>query len=244
MEPAGLRFLPTLAEAWRSWRRSWRSFAVIAVVLIPLLALAEVLSHELDVATNVGLALTYGLTSLVVAAVSEAFGAGLADHVIYQDRVGRRRLPWWHHARSLPLLTLVALAFLIGIVMAVGLVLLVLPGLAAYAWLAVAPPVASFERLGVWGSLRRSVALVRGRFWPVAALTVVPFAPVLLVDALGSLLRTWHAPFWLLIVAESAGEAVVIGFTAAVVVTVYHTLRTYPRTVTPERRRRPPRPAG
>ncbi|QSB13250.1 hypothetical protein JQS43_16640 [Natronosporangium hydrolyticum] len=230
MAAPNLRFVPTLVEAGRLWRRHLRSFAVIAVVLVPPLAVVEVLSHELDLAPNLGLVVTFGLAGLVVTVVAEAFCAGLADHVLYYDRIGHRRQSLWRHARALPLLTLVVLALLIGLAVTIGALLLLLPGLVIYAWLAVAPPAASFERTGVAGSLRRSVALVRGRFWRVAALVLVPSIPVLLIDALGDALRAWHSPHWLLVLVEAVCEAIVIGFTAAVVVVVYHTLRGHPGT--------------
>lgn len=229
MESATLRFGPTLAEAARLWWHNRSSFAVIAAVLVAPLALVEALGHELDVAPDLGWAVALGLSALIVAAVVEAFGAGLADHLLYFDRLGRSRQPWWRYARTLPLLNLVALALIIGVAVTVGVILLVLPGFAAYAWLALAPPAASFERAGVLGALRRSAALVRGRFWRVAALTTATFVPAVLADTIGSTLRSWHSPEWLSILVEAVCEAIVIGMTAAVVVVVYHTLRTHPR---------------
>jgi hypothetical protein len=64
---------------------------------------------------------------------------------------------------------LIAVDVIYGALVAIGLVLLVAPGLAAYAWLAMAAPVVEIEESGVRAALARSVRLVRGRFWTVLA---------------------------------------------------------------------------
>lgn len=226
--PRDLRFAVALAEAGRLWWHNLPSFGLIAMVMAIPLALVELVSHRLHTATHVGLALVFVLAGLTVAAFSEAFCAGLAEHVLHRDRIGRGRLPLWRLARLLPLLRLFALAIIVGTAVAVGAILLLVPGLVAYAWLAVAAPVASFEQIGAIAALRRSVALVRGRFWPVAALTTVTFVPVTAADTLGSVMRTRHSPVWLAIAVEAVSEAAVISLTASVVVVVYHALRDRP----------------
>src|SRR6185436_4585020 len=99
----------------------------------------------------------------------------------------------------LPLGTLSVLAFIVGVAVTLGIALFVLPGLAAFAWLACASPAASFEGHGVRSALRSSVALVRGRFWRVAAITGVTFVPSALGDVVAAWLHASHPPLWLMV---------------------------------------------
>ncbi|HEX7058648.1 MAG TPA: hypothetical protein VF176_02225 [Solirubrobacterales bacterium] len=79
---------------------------------------------------------------------------------------------------------LIAVDLIYGAIVAVGLVLLFVPGVAAFVWLGLAAPVVEIERRGVRGSFARSVSLVRGNFWVVLAV-LVPIE--VLGDALGGL---------------------------------------------------------
>jgi len=70
-------------------------------------------------------------------------------------------------ARRLAYGRLIAIDVLYGVIVTVGLLLLVAPGVAAFAWLGLAGPVVEIERRSVRGALSRSVSLVRGSFWTV-----------------------------------------------------------------------------
>ena len=56
-----------------------------------------------------------------------------------------------------------------AVVVAIGFVLLFVPGVLAFVFLALAAPIVEIEGHGVRAALRRSVRLVRGRFWTVLA---------------------------------------------------------------------------
>ncbi|HET7072911.1 MAG TPA: hypothetical protein VFI55_02365, partial [Mycobacterium sp.] len=105
-----------------------------------------------------------------------------------------------------------------------GFVLLVVPGLVAFPWLVLATPLVSLERTGVWPALRRSIALVRGNFWPVAALTTLTFVPASLGDWLSDEISHAHAPLWTELLVEIVTDAVAVAVTAAVVVTMFDAL--------------------
>jgi hypothetical protein len=220
-----VRFAPSVREAWRLWRAHLGEFAIVALaVVVPLLAVAEVLTHRFEVvgdAVRVGVLLIAGVA---LAAFGEALCAGLAEHVLYRTSTGRSRTSLWLQARSLPLATLAGIALVVAVAVAVGWALFVVPALVAFAWLAVASPVASFERLGVVASLRRAVALVRGHFWRVAALTSLTFAPFAVADTVGVALHAQHAPAWVVVLVEAVVEAAAISLTAAVVVVIYRGL--------------------
>jgi len=221
-----LRFRPALRDAWRLWHRNLSLFGPLAfAVVAPLLVIGELIWDRLQHSTRLPEVFTFLLAGVVLAAVGEALCAGLAEHALRDEMMGHPRRSFRVLLRLLPLGTLSVLAFIVGVVVTVGTALFVLPGLAAFAWLATASPAASFDRHGVREALVASVRLVRGHFWHVAAVTSVTFVPSAFGDAAAALLHAQHAPFWLIMVAEAVIEAVIISFTAAVVVVVYHTLR-------------------
>src|SRR4051812_34689457 len=86
------------------------------------------------------------------------------------------------------LLTLLAVSILFGAGVAVGFVLLVLPGLFLMTIWAVTAPVVVVERAGVLEAFRRSHDLVRGNGWSVFAVILVVFVGLAIVSALASLL--------------------------------------------------------
>ncbi len=70
-------------------------------------------------------------------------------------------------ARRLNYHRLIAVDLLYGLFVAVGLILLLAPGVAIFVWFGLAGPVVEIEGRSVGGAFRRSWDLVRGRFWTV-----------------------------------------------------------------------------
>jgi hypothetical protein len=221
-----LRFGQALTDAWQLWRSHERLFLSMAVaVVMPLLVLGEFLQRHWEGVGRPSAVALFLLTGVVLAAFGEALCAGLAEHALRDELMDQPRRPLRVLLPLLPLGTLSVLALIVGVTVSLGIAALVLPGLAVFAWLACASPAASFERHGVRAALVASVRLVRGRFWRVAAVTSVTFLPTAIGDVIESWLHTYHPPLWLMIAAEALIESVVISYTAAVVVIVYHTLR-------------------
>jgi len=133
------------------------------------------------------------------------------------------------------LLTLLAVSILFGAGVAVGFVLLVLPGLFLMTIWAVTAPVVVVERAGVLQAFRRSHDLVRGNGWSVFAVILVVFVGLAIVSALASLLTAGLGDVASAIVAwvVTALTAPLSAVTAAV---LYIALR--------ERAGEPPVPAG
>jgi hypothetical protein len=76
--------------------------------------------------------------------------------------------------RSLPWGSLILADLLVTLIVLVGLVALIVPGLIAITLLSVAGPVIELERQHAVAGLRRCVRLVRPHFWRVAAFGTVP----------------------------------------------------------------------
>jgi hypothetical protein len=79
--------------------------------------------------------------------------------------------------------------FLALVIILVGFVLLIIPGLIFMTWYAFASVVVVDERLSGWAALKRSKELVKGRFWEVVALYVLPSCAfiVTIVPVLGDI---------------------------------------------------------
>ncbi|HEY3007228.1 MAG TPA: hypothetical protein VGJ63_04075 [Micromonosporaceae bacterium] len=220
------RFGPTIAEAWRLWLHNVPQLGLVALAVVtPLVAVVGTLTEEVH-AGDPWTAAGFVLTGIAVTAVGEALCVGLAEHILRRDYQGQPRMRLNELVRALPLGTLSVLAVIVGVAVSIGLAVLVVPGLAAFAWLSLATPAASFKGVGVAAALRTSIDLVRGRFWPVAAVTTATFVPAAGGDAVAAALHARQAPGWIAVPVEGVAEAVVVSLTSAVVVVVYHTLST------------------
>jgi hypothetical protein len=118
------------------------------------------------------------------ALLGEVLFAGIAAAVVSERRTGVAH-PLLDLLRTLPYGRLIVIDLLFNAGLAVGLLLLVVPGLVFFAWFALAAPLAKIEDLGVRDAFRRSRALVRGRFRTVLALLLpLAIATELLTEAL------------------------------------------------------------
>jgi hypothetical protein len=168
-----------------------------ALVFVPL----GVLDAAANLAPSIHIEHASELADLTVAALIVGFLAqaitGLLGEVFYSGAValtiahaGPGRPTLLGIAGSLSYGRLVAVDILFGIAVAIGLVLLVVPGVVAFTWFALAGPLVELENDGVRESFRRSRRLVRGSFWTVlAVLGPITLASELLTDALLGLIH-------------------------------------------------------
>jgi hypothetical protein len=84
--------------------------------------------------------------------------------------------------------TLLAVSFLYGLGVAIGVLLIVLPGLFLMTIWSVTAPVVVLERSSVLGAFRRSQELVRGNGWSVFAVILVVVVGLAIVSALAAIL--------------------------------------------------------
>ncbi|HEY7024361.1 MAG TPA: hypothetical protein VH371_05295 [Candidatus Limnocylindrales bacterium] len=172
-----------IGDAYGMLRQSLGRIAAAAFVFFALPALIATLAdNAIDSLTS-----GHG-TLLLVAAVGAdllavslrvlgpvAF-AGFLDEAVAREYLhGERRslrdvlrnLPWWR---------LVVADLIVVVIVAIGLELLIVPGLVAFGGVGLIGPVIVQERQPVLPSLRRTIALARGAPVLVAALVVTPFA--------------------------------------------------------------------
>ena len=161
-----------------------------AVVFVPLGLLDAVPDQAVHVDSVNGISdlatvavLVAVLTQSVTVLLGEVFYSGAVAVLIARTPPGGRpsllRL-----ARSLAYGRLIAVDLLFGLGIAVGLVLLVVPGVVAFTWFALAGPLVELDGLGVRAAFTGSRRLVRGHFWTVlAVLGPITLASEALSDA-------------------------------------------------------------
>jgi hypothetical protein len=118
---------------------------------------------------------------------------------------------------------LIGLALLIALVVGVGFILLIIPGIIFLVFLAVAVPAFIVERLGVTGSMSRSWGLVRGQWW--FTLLVIVVTALLTGVVSGILTAIGRGNFFLYWIMSSIAQIITAPFTALVLVLLYFDLR-------------------
>lgn len=177
-----------IGRTYWSWRGSLLLLA--AIVFLPL-GLLDSISATLDVDS---LDLDSGVKiAALVAAVSALVATSLIGEVFYSGAVAislthpeHERPPSLREiARHIDYGRLIAVDLIYVFIVVIGLLLFFVPGALAFVWLGLAGPVVEIEKCSVRGAFRRSVELVRRKFW-VVFLVLVPVE--LVGDAIGELL--------------------------------------------------------
>jgi hypothetical protein len=118
---------------------------------------------------------------------------------------------------------LIGLALLIALVVGVGFILLVIPGIIFLVFLAVAVPAFIIERLGVTDSMSRSWKLVSGSWWHVLGVIVV--AGIIAGVINGILAAIGGSSFFGAWILSAIGQIITAPFVALVGIVLYVDLR-------------------
>lgn len=178
-----LRPLSLYAQIARTYAKWAPSLLLLALIVFVPIGLVHTIAVNPDVGSlNLDGVLKIVGVAIAVAALAvtgllgEVFYTGAVAILLTHPRDGRppslREL-----AGMVNYGRLIAIDLIYGIAVAVGLVLLVVPGIAAFVWFSLAAPVVEIEHRGVRAAFARSVQLIRGRFWVVFAV----LAPIELV---------------------------------------------------------------
>ncbi len=165
-----------IGRTYLAWARSLLTLAVVVFVPIGFV-------HSLAIHANIGsLHVGNGVELVALAAAMLTLAAtGLLGEVFYTGAVaislthpdaGGKPPSLRETARMVNYRRLIVIDVIYGLLVSVGFVLLVVPGILAFAYLGLAAPVVEIERYGVRAALIRSIRLVRGSFWVVVAVLV------------------------------------------------------------------------
>jgi hypothetical protein len=162
--PAG----EVIGEAWALYKAHWRHLLPLAAVFYLVISVATLL-----------LSLVLGVLGAVLAGVGSLVGyfwlAGALTEAVADIRDGRADLSVQEtFARVWPKVwTLLGAGLLAVLGIAIGLVLLIVPGLVLLTWWSVISPAIVLEGKGAIESFGRSRELVRGRAWSVFSVVIL-----------------------------------------------------------------------
>jgi hypothetical protein len=166
-----------LREAFDTYSRFWRPLLGGAVVV---LGIAGVISEILESTDSLVLA----ILGLIIYFSAGVLFTGYVVKLVQDTRDGRM-----HHSveelyeAALPYVGTLILAGVLAIIgIAIGLALLIVPGLILITIWAVVAPAIVVEDAGVIGAFGRSRELVRGHGWPVFGSIVLAYLIVLVVS--------------------------------------------------------------
>jgi len=169
-----LRLVGVLSAAANAGRRDWWQILAVAIPVSLISAgLDIVLEHYLD-RSDAPLSISATLAVTGVSILGTVLLSGFVCGLVGAAEHGRERRTFADTVRSLPWKRLVVADILVTVMVIIGLLLIVLPGLAALTLLAVVGPVIEIEDRQVLSAFRRSVHLVRQRVWLVILLGTVP----------------------------------------------------------------------
>jgi hypothetical protein len=162
-----------VAAARAGYRNAGR-ILIVAVVISMTAALVDVITHAVVDRADIALAVLVDLGVSGVNLLGVIFLSGFLAQLVGEAEHGRPRASLRQVLRSLAWGRLVRADLLVALLVAVGLILLVIPGLVALTLFAVVGPVIEIERRPVMAALRRSAHLARPHFWGVVLLATLP----------------------------------------------------------------------
>jgi hypothetical protein len=185
MEATGIRIEPgrVIGEAFETYRNNAGAVLLVAVVIIGGAALANGL---LRATGSLALALVAAIISLVAHVLYTGYVVKLVQDV--RDRRRDERPRELLSAAAPYIGTLILNGILFGIAVAVGLFLLIVPGLILITIWSVVAPAIVVENKGVIDAFGRSRELVRGNGWNVFVVIVLAFLIVIAVSIVAALI--------------------------------------------------------
>ncbi|HLI60124.1 MAG TPA: hypothetical protein VKV21_10725 [Solirubrobacteraceae bacterium] len=166
--------------------RIWSLYRANARVLLPAALVLSAVQLAVALLLPITLAIVFTLVFWVLALLYQGFVVEL----VAQARVGAVEAGQGELVRAVtPALgSLLAISILFAIGVAIGFVLLIVPGLVLLTFWSVVVPVAVLERPGVLGAFGRSRELVRGNGWNVFGVIVLVYVAVLVMSLLAALI--------------------------------------------------------
>ena len=117
-----------------------------------------------------------GLTLLetIVTTLTAAFYAGFMDRTVHALRRGEQPASIPRIARELPYWRMIGVAIVAALMVLVGTIFFIVPGLILFTLTAIAGPVVVIEDRGVFSAIKRSMTLTRHRFWRMTIVVSIP----------------------------------------------------------------------
>lgn len=177
--------MPTKIRPGAVVRRTFDIYREEAGLLLP----AALVLYAVEFVVALALGSVTGLVLAILYLVLALLYQGLVVELVSDVQHGHHRhtIGTLVEAVTPILLPLLAVSILFGIAVAIGFVLLIVPGLILLTLWAVVVPVVVLERLGVFASFGRSRELVRGNGWEVFGVLVLFFLVTVAVSLVAAL---------------------------------------------------------
>lgn len=216
-----------LDEAWTLFTRFFGRFFLIGLVVFATVNLAYALVVEAVSSDEDAAAITLGVVGLAAAVIGTTWLQGAFVYAVQDARDGvfDSTLGQIFSRVSSAILPLLVAGLLAGIAIAIGLLLLVVPGLFLLTIWAVIAPVIVIEKRGALESFGRSRELVRGHGWTVFAIVVITGLLSGIASGLLQAAFSFLPRFLEILVGGTIAQAVVAPFVAIALAITYFRLR-------------------
>ncbi len=186
-----LRLGRMLRDTFAVYRTHWRVLVPVTMMVLAPQAIGDALIGEIEVE---GIKRPEDLVKLasvpVAVAVNlagEALLSGIVAAFVIDWRKGGEVSPLREIMRKIPYGRLIAIDLILAIGTALGIVLVIVPGVLVFTYLLIAPALIEIEHVTIRESIRRSITLVSASFWRVLGFAVLVFA---LTDAITTVLES------------------------------------------------------
>jgi hypothetical protein len=215
-----------LGEAWGLYTKFFTRFFVVAAIVFLIVNLIGAVLGAVA-GDSSGVALLVALIATVVSLVGTFWLQGALVYAVDDVRDGRIDSSVGElFERVQPYLwTLIGAGLLAGLGIAVGLVLLIVPGLILLTWWCLIVPVIVLEGKQVGESFGRSRELVRGHGWTVFGVVIVTFLVSAIASGLIQSIFSFLGPFLRYWIGGTIANAIVDPFLAVALTLMYFHLR-------------------
>ncbi|MGH3023021.1 MAG: DUF7544 domain-containing protein [Gaiellaceae bacterium] len=211
-------------EAWEMYKAHWRHFFFIALVIYAIVAVISIL-----------LTAIFGWLGFFLAALVAIAGSfwvqGTLIEAVRDVRDGRADLSVRETLnRVMPVLNRIVIAGIaLGLVIGLGLILLIVPGLVFLTFFIFVIPAIVLENRGIRESFGRSRDLVRGHGWQVFGVIVLTFLLLLGVSIVLGLILSPLEEWLASLLQQLIGNTLVAPFAAVVWTLAYYRLHALER---------------
>ena len=223
-----------LGESWRLYTKFFTRFFLVALIVFLIVNLLNALLGSV-IGTSTGLVLLVALITTVVSLVGTFWMQGALVYAVDDVRDGRIDSTIGDlFERVRPYLgTLIGAGILAGLGIAVGFVLLIVPGLILLTWWCLIVPVIVFEGKRVGESFGRSRELVRGHGWTVFGVVIISVVATAIASGVIQSIFSFLGPFLRYWLGGAIASAMVDPFLAVALTLMYFHLRESPAGETP-----------
>ncbi|MGB8350735.1 MAG: hypothetical protein WCE47_09930 [Gaiella sp.] len=216
-----------LDETWTLFTRFFLRFFAIALVVFLVVNLLFGLVDAAISSDNAGAAVTVAILALVTVVIGMTWLQGAFVYAVQDARDGRfeSSIGEVFSRVSSSIAPLIGASLLAGLGIAVGIVLLVVPGLVLLTLWAVIAPVIVIEKRRAVESFGRSRELVRGHGWTVFGIVVITGLLTTIASSLLEAAFSFLPRFLEIVIGGTIAQAVVAPFSAIAIAITYFRLR-------------------